>query len=105
MLAITDLAAEAIKTLATDAELPEGGGLRIAAPSPEQGLELSLAGQPATDDVVLTGEGVSVFLEPMAAEVLDDKVLDVQPVANADGEQELRFAIAPQAMPDGDSQA
>jgi Fe-S cluster assembly iron-binding protein IscA len=96
MLAITDLAAEAIKTLTTDAELPEGGGLRIAAPDPEQGLELSLAGQPAADDVVLAGEGVSVFLEPVAAEVLDDKVLDVQPVANADGEQELRFAIAPQ---------
>ena len=96
MLAITDLAAEAIKTLSTDAELPEGGGLRISAPDPEQGLELSLAGQPATDDVVLAGEGVAVFLEPVVAEVLDDKVLDVQPVPNADGEQELRFAIAPQ---------
>ena len=100
MLAITDLAAEAIKTLTNDAELPEGGGLRIAAPDPQKGLELSLAGQPATDDVVLAGEGVSVFLEPVAAEVLDDKVLDVQPVANADGEQELRFAIAPQDQPE-----
>jgi Fe-S cluster assembly iron-binding protein IscA len=96
MLAITDIAAEAIKTLTTDAELPAGAGLRISAPDPEQGLELSLAGQPSTDDVVLAGDGVSVFLEPVVAQVLDDKVLDVQPVPGADGEQELRFAIGVQ---------
>ena len=96
MLAITDLAAEAIKTLTTDAELPEGGGLRIAAPDPQEGLELTLAGQPADDDVVLAGDGVSVFLEPVAAQVLDDKVLDVQQAPTPDGGQELRFAIAPQ---------
>jgi Fe-S cluster assembly iron-binding protein IscA len=97
MLAITDLAAEAIKTLTTDAELPEGGGLRIAAPDPQEGLELTLAGQPADDDVVLAGDdGVSVFLEPAAAQVLDDKVLDVQQAPTPDGGQELRFAIAPQ---------
>jgi Fe-S cluster assembly iron-binding protein IscA len=96
MLAITDLAAEAIKTLATDAELPEGGGLRITAPDPDQGLELSLAGRPDDDDVVLSGEGVTVFLEQAAARVLDDKILDVQTVPGADGEDELRFAIGPQ---------
>ena len=96
MLAITDTAAEAIRTLTTDAELPDGGGLRISAPDPEQGLELSLAGRPDTEDVVLSGDGVSVFLEPTVAQVLDDKVLDVQPVAGPDGEAELRFAIATQ---------
>jgi Fe-S cluster assembly iron-binding protein IscA len=100
MLAITDTAAEAIKSLTSDAELPDGGGLRIAAPDPDQGLELSLAGRPDTDDVVLTGDGVAVFLEPIAAEVLDDKVLDVQPVATEAGEQELRFAIGQQAAPE-----
>jgi Fe-S cluster assembly iron-binding protein IscA len=97
MLAITDTAAEAIKSLTYDAELPDGGGLRIAAPDPDEGLELSLAGRPGADDVVLSGDGVAVFLEPIAAEVLDDKILDVQPVPTADGEQELRFAIGQQA--------
>ena len=97
MLAITDTAAEAIKSLTTDAELPESGGLRIAATDPEQGLELSLAAQADQSDTVLTGEGLNVFLEPMAAEVLEDKILDVQPVPTADGEQELRFAIGQQA--------
>lgn len=99
MLAITDHAAEAIKSLTSDAELPEGGGLRIAAPDPDQGLELSLAGQPDAEDVVLSGDGVTVFLEQTAAHVLDDKILDVQPVAGEDGEQELRFAIGPQDQP------
>jgi Fe-S cluster assembly iron-binding protein IscA len=99
MLAITDTAAEAIKSLTTDAELPDGGGLRIAAPDPDEGLELSLAGRPADDDVVLAGDGVSVFLEPLAAEVLDDKILDVQPVPTDDGQEELRFAIAQQKEP------
>jgi iron-sulfur cluster assembly protein len=96
MLAITDIAAEAIRSLTTDSGLPEGGGLRISAPDPEQGLELSLAGQPSTDDVVLAGDGVSVFLEPVVAQVLDDKVLDVQPVPGQDGQQELRFSIGVQ---------
>jgi Fe-S cluster assembly iron-binding protein IscA len=105
MLAITDLAAEAIKSLTTDAELPDGSGLRISAPDPEQGLELSLAGQPAGEDVVLAGEGVSVFLEPVVAEVLDDKVLDVQPVPGDDGQQELRFAIGPQQQPESGPEA
>ncbi|MFC4942566.1 adhesin [Pseudonocardia sp. GCM10023141] len=98
MLAITDVAAEAIKSLTSDAELPDGGGLRIAAPDPNQGLELSLAGQPASDDVVLSGDGVTVFLEPAAAQVLDDKVLDVQKVPGADGQEELRFAIEAQTL-------
>ncbi|MEN3299650.1 adhesin [Pseudonocardia sp.] len=97
MLAITDTAAEAIKSLTTDAELPESGGLRIAATNPEQGLELSLAAQADQSDTVLTGEGLNVFLEPMAAEVLEDKILDVQPFTNSEGEEELRFAIGPQA--------
>lgn len=96
MLAITDHAAEAIKTLSSDAELPEGGGLRIAAPTSDEGLELSLATQPAADDVVLAGDGVTVFLEPAVVDVLDDKVLDVQQMPAPDGGHELRFAIAPQ---------
>jgi Fe-S cluster assembly iron-binding protein IscA len=99
MLAITETAAEAIKSLTADAQLPDGGGLRIAAPDPEQGLELSLAPQPGAEDVVLGGDGLAVFLEPVAAQALDDKVLDVQQVAGADGNQELRFAIAPQSDP------
>ncbi|MEJ8280613.1 adhesin [Pseudonocardia spirodelae] len=101
MLAITENAAEAIRTLSTDADLPGSGGLRITAPDPEQGLELALARDADAADTVLRGEGVTVFLEPTAAQLLDDKVLDVQPVQTDDGEQELRFAIVAQDAPDG----
>src|SRR3954454_25088372 len=104
MLAITDTAAEAIKSLTADAELPEGGGLRIASTDPDQGLELSLAAKPIESDQVLTGDGAVEFLEPAAAAVLDDKILDVQPVTTEQGE-ELRFAIGPQADPGLDGTA
>jgi Fe-S cluster assembly iron-binding protein IscA len=101
MLAITDLAADAIRSLAVDAQLPEGGGLRIAAPDPEQGLELTLAAGPSDDDIVLEGDrGLIVILEPIAADALQDKVLDVQEVPGENGEAELRFAINPQAEDD-----
>ena len=96
MLAITENAAEAIKLLSSDAELPEDGGLRITAPQPEEGLELTLAQSADEQDTVLRGEGVAVFLEPTAAQMLDYKVLDVQPAPGADGEEELRFAIVSQ---------
>lgn len=96
MLAITENAAEAIKSLSTDAELPDEGGLRITAPDPAQGLELALAQGADDQDTVLRGEGVAVFLEPSAAQILDDKVLDVQPVRTEEGEEELRFAIVAQ---------
>ncbi|OLL74259.1 hypothetical protein Ae168Ps1_2646c [Pseudonocardia sp. Ae168_Ps1] len=97
MLAITENAAEAIKTLSTDAELPDDGGLRITAPDPAQGLELALAQTADDQDTVLRGEGITVFLEPTAAQLLDDKVLDVQPVTTEGGEEELRFAIVAQS--------
>lgn len=100
MLAITENAAEAIKTLSTDAELPDDGGLRITAPDPAEGLELALAPSADAQDTVLRGEGITVFLEPTAAQLLDDKVLDVQPVTTDAGEEELRFAIVAQAEED-----
>lgn len=98
MLAVTDIAAEAIKSLTTDAQLPDGGGLRITSPDPQQGgLELSPAAQPGNDDVIV-GEGPSaVFIEPAVAPMLDNQVLDVQPAPAADGGQELRFSLTPQA--------
>lgn len=98
MLAITDVAAEAIRNLTT--ELPDGGGMRISAPDPEQGLHLALVGEPAADDVVVEAEGSAVYLEPTAARLLDDQVLDVQAAPAPDGGQELRFALGPQASPE-----
>lgn len=100
MLTITDAAAEAITALTADAELPAGGGVRISSFDAERGVEIALVGEPDPGDVVVaTRPGVTVFLEAGAAEVLDDKVLDVRRISGAEGEDELRFAVAPQQPP------
>ena len=102
MLALTETAAEAISNILETNEMPEGSGLRIAATPnmAEEGLELSVAPNPAADDTVLEGGGAVIFLEPMAASALDDKVLDVEkiPETESDGSgDEYRFAITPQS--------
>lgn len=100
MLAITETAAQAINSLIIASQMPEGAGLRIAPQqeAPSEALELSVAAAPGSEDTVVEveGGGAPVFLEPTAAQVLDDKVLDVQRVMEEDEEQ-YRFAIAPQA--------
>lgn len=101
MLAMTDAAAEAISALTAQEGKQEKGGLRFAVQSQqEQGaqLALSVADQPESGDQVLgTDAGARVFLEPQAAQFLDDKVLDVQ----QDEQGQLNFAV----MPAPDAQA
>jgi iron-sulfur cluster assembly protein len=95
MLAITDAAAEAIRCVVSSQGAPEGAGLRIATPpegAPEGGLEVALAAVPAEDDEVIDRGGAHVFLEPRAAEALDDKRLDAQ----VEGGQ-VRFTVSEQA--------
>ena len=91
MLAITDAAAEAVKGVVSTQGAAEGAGLRIAAP-PEGGLEVKLAALPAEDDEVVEEGGAHIFLEPRAAEALDDELLDAQ----VEGGQ-VRFTVSEQA--------
>ena len=87
MLTITHEAAEAIDAVVQSApDVPDGAGLRIArgvAPDGQEGLQLSVAGEPEPDDAVVEAEGTPVFLDSDAAAMLDDKVLD----ARVEGEQ------------------
>ena len=99
MLSITETAAQAINSLISASDMPEGAGLRITT-QPETdsaGLELSVAPGPGEQDTVLKGGGVNVFLEPTAAQALDDKVLDVERVQGDGNEEQYRFAIAPRS--------
>jgi iron-sulfur cluster assembly protein len=94
MLTITHTAAEAIKGIVASPQVPEGAGLRIATrpESPAEGaFEVSVAPVPAEEDQVVEESGAQVFLEPQAAEALDDKVLD----AEIEG-GEVRFAVGEQ---------
>lgn len=93
MLAITEEAATAIGGILTARELPEQAGVRLSletggADGDEQraGIRLDVVEAPQSGDQVL--EEAPVFLEPQAAEMLDDKLLD----ADISGEQ-VQFAV------------
>ncbi|WP_181774844.1 iron-sulfur cluster biosynthesis protein [Amycolatopsis pittospori] len=99
MLTVTEAAAEAITALTGQDGTQGGSGLRFAMHSLEGDspqLAVSVAPQPENGDQVLGAEdGPKVFLEPDAAALLDDKVLDVQ----QDETGEVAFAVLPQAHP------
>jgi len=92
MLTLTTQAASEIRNIVDQPDVPDGGGLRIANDASAGSLTLSLAAVPAEDDKVLDESGARVFLDPQAAVILDDKMLDV----TADGDGRTQFAISPQ---------
>jgi Fe-S cluster assembly iron-binding protein IscA len=74
-------------------EASETGGLRLVAEhdGTRANFQLSVVPLPAEDDEVIEEQGARLFLEPEAASLLDDKVLD------ADVEQDrVAFTIADQ---------
>lgn len=97
MLAISKTAAEAITTLlAHQGDVPDDAGARIAADSSGDGLELALVAGPAQDDAVIRNGAAVVYMDQQAAQVLGDKLLDVERVTSPDGEDQVQFAIVPQ---------
>jgi iron-sulfur cluster assembly protein len=76
MLMLTDNATKVIGALVDNPEMPDGGGLRIAA-APE-GLTVSPVEVPEATDQVIEEQSARVFVETEAAAALDDKVLDAQ---------------------------
>jgi iron-sulfur cluster assembly protein len=94
MLVLTEAAAEAVKSVTSNPQVPEGTGLRIApsAPGDPAEFQLTAALVPAEDDQVIEAAGARVFLEPQAAAYLEDKVLDAQ----VDEQGEARFSLGVQ---------
>lgn len=89
MLILTQNAIEAVKRLAPGDE----GGLRLSisaesAEGAERSVQLAIVEAPADDDRIVSAEGANLFLEPEAAEALDDMVLDAAP---SDGR--VRFGV------------
>jgi iron-sulfur cluster assembly protein len=79
LLALTDNAVEAVKSIVSSSdEGSETSGLRMVAQraGTQANLQLSVVLLPAEDDEVIEEQGARVFLEPEAAALLDDKVLD-----------------------------
>ena len=96
MLVLTEAAAEAVRSVTSNPQVPEGAGLRIAASAPDSGspaeFQLTAALVPAEDDQVIEAAGARVFLEPHAAAYLEDKILD----ARFDELGEARFSLGVQ---------
>lgn len=90
MLMLTESASKVIGALAAHPELPEGAGLRITT-APE-GLTVAPAGGPEATDEVIEDQNARVFMEPDAAVVLSDKVLD----ATVDDDGRVQFMLAEQ---------
>ena len=82
MLVLTEAAAEAVKTLTSTPQAGEGAGLRISSAGAESGdpgsLRVAAAPGPGANDQVIEAAGAHVYLEPLAAAYLEDKVLDAE---------------------------
>jgi Fe-S cluster assembly iron-binding protein IscA len=70
MLQINDEAVEALRQI---------GDLRISGveSAGEVELEIEEASEPAVDDQLIEREGVKIYLDPVAADALDDQVLGI----------------------------
>jgi len=94
VLALTDSAVQAVTHIVSSSDQDsETGGLRMVAEreGAQMNFQLSIAEMPAEDDEVVEEQGARVFLEPEAASLLDDKVLD----ANIEQDR-VAFTIADQ---------
>jgi len=79
LLALTDSAVQAVKEIVSSSdEASETGGLRLVAEraGTQANFQLRIVPLPAEDDEVIEEQGARIFLEPEAASLLDDKVLD-----------------------------
>ncbi len=94
MLTLTENAASAVKGLTTRIPDTEQGGLRIRnTDAPEASFELTLAPAPEAEDEVVEVHGARVFVDPVIADVLDNRILDAK-VAE-DGS--VKFALGTRA--------
>jgi iron-sulfur cluster assembly protein len=97
VLAITEDAAAAIKGIVGSPGMPQGAGLRITQEmgrepdgKPRTDLRLSVVAAPEEGDQVLEAE--RIFIDPDAAELLDNRLLDANVV-----DDEVRFSLDMQA--------
>lgn len=94
MLTMTENAVLVIRDLTAQQQAPPGAGLRIASDAAAGSLTLALVASPAQGDQVVDNDGARVFLDPQAAQILDDKALD----AVIDAEGGVRFGFADQPL-------
>ncbi|HEY7223169.1 MAG TPA: adhesin [Micromonosporaceae bacterium] len=92
MLTVTENAATAIRDITSQDVVPDGSGLRISADEGGTALTLSLVAKPFDGDQVVSSAGARLFLDRLAAQLLDDKELDV----TVDPSGDVQFAVGDQ---------
>ncbi|GGK62646.1 hypothetical protein Sme01_04630 [Sphaerisporangium melleum] len=93
MLTLTDTAAKVIRDLNAQAGASSDKGIRISSHGEDAGsLMLSVADGPESTDKVVESSGAKVYLDPVAASVLDDKSLD----ADVDDQGGISFHVEEQ---------
>ncbi|MFC0625174.1 Fe-S cluster assembly protein HesB [Kribbella deserti] len=93
MLTLTENATLVIKSITGIDSAPDGAGVRISQDSPaSQALAITTTEAPQPGDQVVEDNGARVFLEEVAAQTLDDKVLD----AAVDEQGGVEFLLVPQ---------
>jgi len=97
VLAISEDAATAIRSIVGATGVPAGAGLRITrevntdeSGEPRTDLRLSVVAEPHEGDEVLDDE--RVFIDPDATELLDDKLLDADVLG-----EDVEFSLDVQA--------
>ncbi len=88
MLTLTENATNIVKQIT---DQPGVEGLRISEES-EGAFGIALVEGAAEGDQVVENEGAAVYLDPAAAQAMDDKILD----AGVDGEGNLQFGLSEQ---------
>jgi Fe-S cluster assembly iron-binding protein IscA len=89
MLTLTENASTIVKTL-TDQAPDADAGLRISTSNAQNtAFAAAIATEPEPADQVVESGGARLFLQPDAAEALDDKLLDAQ----VDEQGSVSFAV------------
>ena len=88
MVTLTENAIGVIRQLTDRHGVPAGAGVRFANGSNQGTLAVDVTEQPHDGDEVVDTSGVRLFLDGMAARILDGKVLDASTVNGS-----VRFAI------------
>jgi Fe-S cluster assembly iron-binding protein IscA len=93
MLTLTENAGVVVKNLADRTVGAAEGGLRISSAETGKDFEVAVAPRPEPADQVIESGGARVYLEPVAASALEDKVLD----AEIDEGGSVHFSLGNQA--------
>ncbi|SNY25593.1 hypothetical protein [Paractinoplanes atraurantiacus] len=90
MFTVSDSATAAIRHIVSQAGVPDGAGLRIAANQDHSALSIAVAPLPEPGDTVFqAGSDAALFIADGAGDLLDDKIID----AHTEDDGRVQFVL------------